>query len=98
MAVLGTPSVSLGEVGRAEMGVWLQIFLFSQPSDSTPPPASPQRHHPSIPQESERREGVLQGFIHGWTGLAFGHIKVIISSLPRVRLAKPPGEGEEGNR
>lgn len=28
MAVLGTPSVSLGEVGKAEMGMWLQIFLF----------------------------------------------------------------------
>lgn len=27
MAVLGTPSVSLGEVGKAEMGIWLQIFL-----------------------------------------------------------------------
>lgn len=24
----------------------------------------------------------------------FGHIRIIISSLPRVRLAKPLGEGE----
>jgi hypothetical protein len=47
MAVLGTPSVSLGEVEKAEKRIWLQTFL--SPRDTTP----------SIPLGSQRRGRVL---------------------------------------
>lgn len=48
IAVLGTPSVSLGEVEKAEIGMWLQILLSPQPgsflsSQGDTTPASPRK-------------------------------------------------------